>query len=265
MFSCIILTKNEAGDIGRCLKSIAECDDIHIVDSGSTDDTRERALSSGIAHAWITHAPDGEYQAAEQRNWALNNLAFRHRWILFLDADEVANSKFLASIKSAISTAPDDLDAAYCAPRFLYHGVWLRRTKSYPTWEPRLLRHDRVRFLPGSWERFPAEIKTTFVRTPYDHYANSKGLAAWIQKHLMYASWEAQAKDTLGPQSTARRWAARVGPFRPFIVYLWFLIVRRGIFEGPEGWSYARRMLVYELLVREAIVEHRVKQRGRPL
>jgi glycosyltransferase involved in cell wall biosynthesis len=87
--SVIILTKNEAHDLPRLLDSIRWCDDIHLVDSGSTDATVEIARSAG---AHVAEHPFAAF--GQQRNWALSNCAIRHDWVLFLDADEASTPEF---------------------------------------------------------------------------------------------------------------------------------------------------------------------------
>ena len=84
MISIIILTKNEQSDLPSCLNSVAWCDDIHVVDSGSSDKTVEIAVELG-AKVYLK-----EFKSfALQRNWALDNCKLNYEWVLFLDDDVV--------------------------------------------------------------------------------------------------------------------------------------------------------------------------------
>lgn len=261
MISCVILTKNEEQDILRCLNSLSWCDDIHLLDSGSTDATARLAETSG---ATVTvNVPEGPFRHANQRNWALANLPLVHDWILFVDADEVATHEFATELSHRLGREMQ-FNSYYCAPKFIYHGRWLRHTKSFPTWEPRVVQKGSVAFTPGGWERFDDRAVPGFIKAPYEHYPNSKGIVSWMQKHAHYATWES-GQDTKQVSSRARKIAAKFGGFRPGLVLMWFLFVRRAFLDGREGLSYVRRMFIYELIVREAIVEERTKTAGRPL
>ena len=82
MLSILILTKNEEQDLPGCLQSVAWCDDVHVFDSFSEDQTIAVAEHY---HAKISQRRFDNYAA--QRNAALT-LPFLHEWILILDADE---------------------------------------------------------------------------------------------------------------------------------------------------------------------------------
>src|ERR1700760_3458412 len=81
--SVLILTLNEEINIRACLEAVAWCDDVIVLDSLSTDGTRRIAEERGAKVVerkfdnWSSH-----------QNWAVRNIAFRHPWVLYLDADE---------------------------------------------------------------------------------------------------------------------------------------------------------------------------------
>ena len=79
--SACIITLNEADRIDACLDSLAFCDDVVVVDSGSTDDTRERATARGARV--LVRTFDG-YRS--QKDYAVGMAA--NDWVLCLDADE---------------------------------------------------------------------------------------------------------------------------------------------------------------------------------
>ena len=84
MISVIILTKNEEKDLGACLRSANWSDDIHVLDSGSTDKTLDIAISNGAK------VSINEFKSfGQQRNFALDHLQINNEWIFFLDADEI--------------------------------------------------------------------------------------------------------------------------------------------------------------------------------
>src|SRR4051812_38656155 len=81
--SVIILAQDEERNIGDCLRSCAWCDDVHVVDSGSSDRTCEIAAAMG---AQVHRNPFQSF--GQQRNWAIDNIKTKYEWHFHLDADE---------------------------------------------------------------------------------------------------------------------------------------------------------------------------------
>jgi len=114
--SAIVITRNEAANIGACLDGLAFCDERIVVDCGSTDATVEIARRKGARvefHEWRGFGP--------QKNYALS-LATGN-WVLSIDADERVTHGLAAAIKTAIGG--DGADAwnfrdcqAFAAGRF---------------------------------------------------------------------------------------------------------------------------------------------------
>ena len=83
MFSILILTYNEELNLETCLDSISWCDDIWILDSGSTDKTLEIAKVRGC------HILSRKFDNfGNQRNYAIDTATFKYPWVFDLDADE---------------------------------------------------------------------------------------------------------------------------------------------------------------------------------
>ena len=94
--SVIVLAFNSVDTLGATLAQAREIsDDIHVVDSFSTDDTV--ALSRQHGAQVVQHAFEN-YGA--QRNWAIDNLTLRYPWQLHLDADERLTPELIASIRA---------------------------------------------------------------------------------------------------------------------------------------------------------------------
>ena len=137
--SACIITLNEADRIGACLDSLAFCDEIVVVDSGSTDGTRERAAAHGarvLEHAFAGYRAQKDFAVAQ----AL------HDWVLCLDADE----RVTPALRISIETARDAGFAAAAGYRFArateYFGAFLHHGNAYPDRVLRLF--DRRR---GGW------------------------------------------------------------------------------------------------------------------
>lgn len=131
--SVAIITLNEEKNIFHCLDSVKDIvDEIVIVDSFSTDRTREIASQFGVR--FIEHAFEGYIQ---QKNWALQQTA--HDNVLLLDADEALSGELKNSIlKEKEKSFPADAYRMnrctnYCG-KFIKHGLW------YPDRKVRLIK-----------------------------------------------------------------------------------------------------------------------------
>jgi len=138
--SAVVIAQNEEKAIADALASVAFCDDVLLVDSGSTDRTREVAAAGGARV--IVNAPWPGFTA--QRDFATR--AAQHDWVLPLDADERVSPALREEIQ-ALRARGFDADG-YRIPRVArYLGRWIRATDWYPDWQVRLF--DRRR---GGWE-----------------------------------------------------------------------------------------------------------------
>lgn len=139
MISANIITLNEARNIADCIRSMQQvCDDVVVVDSGSTDDTVQIAESLG---AKVIHQPylgDGI-----QKNVALNHV--QHDWVLSLDADERLTDEMVSAIQS-LDLGDDGPDAYAFRRRNMIGSRWIRQCGWYPDFCTRLYDKRRARF-----------------------------------------------------------------------------------------------------------------------
>lgn len=128
--SVVIITYNEEKNIGRCIDSVKEiADDIVVVDSFSTDRTKEIAVAKGAR--FIEHKFEGHIQ---QKNIAIGHAKYPH--ILSLDADEMPDEK----LKSEILKVKNNwVYHGYSFNRLTnYCGKWIRHCGWYPDRKLRL-------------------------------------------------------------------------------------------------------------------------------
>ena len=102
-YSVVILTLNEARALPACLSSLGRCDDVVVIDSGSSDRTVPIAEAAG---ARVFHRPFDNF--AGQRNYAQRHVSFRHPWVFHLDADERMTPALDSECRGA--AARSDLD-----------------------------------------------------------------------------------------------------------------------------------------------------------
>jgi hypothetical protein len=135
--ACLIV-QNEQEQLGRALESVAFCDEVIVVDGGSTDRTVEIARRAG---ARVIENPWPGFAA--QRNVALD--AAGSEWILEIDADERVSPALRASIETLLAAPPSGVAMAVCPLRNRFLGKLLGPSAKYPAYRSRLFRRDSYR------------------------------------------------------------------------------------------------------------------------
>jgi glycosyltransferase involved in cell wall biosynthesis len=134
--SAFIMTRDEEINLEACLRSVAWCDDVVVLDSGSTDGTL------AIAQRWSCRVFQRTFDNwSSHQNWGLRNLPFRHPWVLNVDADERVAPELAEEIAAA-TEHPDGSVAFRMRRKDYFRGVWLRHATFYPTWLIRLYRPE---------------------------------------------------------------------------------------------------------------------------
>jgi glycosyltransferase involved in cell wall biosynthesis len=265
----VVLTLNEEADLPRCLQSLEGFGRLVVVDSGSTDQTKQIAIAHG---ALLLEHPFEAFGA--QRNWALDQLPLKspNDWILFLDADEVATINFRSAVERAIDAASNEVAGFFCCWKMLLNGVWLKNSDNFPKWQVRLIRNQRVRFVDiGHGQKEGSVIGLLqFLREPYLHYGFSKGWTAWIDRHNRYATLEAAERnlhkakwaDILSINPTKRNKALKLLlgrlPGWPLGRFLFTFLLRGGFLEGEAGMSYCLMLAYYEFIIQLKMKEFRL-------
>lgn len=140
--SATIITFNEADNIAAACESVAWADEIVVVDSGSTDQTRTIAEQFG-ARVLVRDWPG----FAAQKQFAVEQTL--HEWVFSLDADERVSDELKASIAQLRNQSEVSLADGYrIARRSFYQGRWIKGGGWYPDWQLRLFRKSRGRWEP---------------------------------------------------------------------------------------------------------------------
>jgi glycosyltransferase involved in cell wall biosynthesis len=275
MISALILTYNEEQDLPGCLDTIAWCDDIHILDSVSTDRTAEIADARG---ATVTVRAFDNYAA--QRNAGLA-LPFRHPWVLVLDADERPTPELVQEMQQAVAQVSPTVDAFSIRRRDYLWGTWLKHAQMTPFYI-RLLRVGKARYTREINEVVEVDGTITRLNAPLDHFPLSKGLDHWVARHNSYSTREAEllAQGTAVQQASLqqaifskdfhqRRIAQKAifyrMPLRPLIKWVYLIFLRGAILDGRAGIMFATLMSYYEYLIELKRRERLRRQTGKPL
>jgi len=272
--SVLILTKNEELNLPGCLASVGWCDDVHVLDSFSTDRTLSIAQSGGCR---VSQRVFEGY--ASQRNRGLR-LPFRHPWVLIVDADERIPEPLVAELRSFTRQAPSGTAAARIRRRDIWWGRWLKRSQISPYFV-RLVRLGRAHYEREINEVMVVDGEIVDLSETFDHYPFSKGLDHWLAKHNSYSRMEADLILTgaitqpsirtalLHTDFNERRKHQKAlfykMPARPLIKLLYMLVWRRGLLDGLAGWRYAMLQAIYEYMIVLKVKEREAIQSAGPV
>jgi glycosyltransferase involved in cell wall biosynthesis len=118
--SAVIITLNEENIIPKTLSKLWWCDEIIIVDSGSTDRTVDIGKEYGCT---VFHRPFTGF--GEQKNYGVSKAT--HEWILCIDADEILSDPLIDEIRSELSKA----EIVYAAFRIPLNLVFVNKIFKY--------------------------------------------------------------------------------------------------------------------------------------
>lgn len=241
--SACLIVMNEADRIVDCLASLDFCDEIVVVDSHSTDTTRELATAAGarvIERDWAGHRA--------QKQFAVDQAT--HNWILALDADERLSAELRQEI---IDLQERDFVGAdgWSMPRLSHHlGKWIRHGSWYPNRQLRLF--DRRRGVWGGvdphdrWEMqgTAGRLRGDLLHIPYRSFDEH------LQTLATYASISAARMHEEGKRANLLDLLLRppLRFLRGFILKRGFLLGWRGLvlagLDAKSVWLKYRRLML---------------------
>jgi glycosyltransferase involved in cell wall biosynthesis len=249
----LILTYNEEPNIARTLERLAWAREVVVLDSGSTDRTRE--FASGFANARVVVRPFTTH--TEQWNYGLTETSIFTDWVLALDADYVLTDEVTREIERL---EPAAATAGYRA-RFLYcvDGQPLRGTVYPPVTV--LYRRLGARYVQdGHTQRVRVHGAIANLRAPILH-DDRKPLEDWLRAQARYMQLEADKLATtpfahLGLADRLRRLIV----FAPPAMFLFCLFVRGNLLDGYRGVYYALQRAVAELILSLHLVSRALRR-----
>jgi len=271
MFSVLILTLNEEANIENCINSIKQCDDVVILDSYSDDATEELAIKNG---ATVHKRKFDDY--ASQRNYGINDISYKHKWLLMLDADECMTPELLSEINNVLSE--ENPVALYRMRRKdMFFGTWIKRSGGYPTWFGRLMKIGSVRVERAINEEYHADGDIGYLKEHLIHYPFNNGLSAWFIKHNRYSTMEAHEKlnavsskvsvlGLLNKDPTVRRKTVKSlvykMPGRPLIMFISLYFIKLGFLDGRAGFKFSVLRSIYEYMIDIKVSELKRRNKG---
>jgi len=249
--SVLILTYNEAPNIGRTLAALARFTDVIVLDSGSTDGTTD--LVARFSNARLAVRPFDEH--ATQWNYGLSHCNIERPWVLALDADYLVPGVFVDEIAAL---RPVDIDSGYQASfRYCIHGRSLSASL-YPA-HIVLFRRARAHYVQeGHTQRVVVEGRIGALRACIDH-DDRKPLVRWLSSQQRYARLEAEYLMSLpkGKLQLVER-IRLTGILGPLIVFLYTLIAKRCILDGWPGWLYVLQRTLAETMIATELVDRKL-------
>jgi glycosyltransferase involved in cell wall biosynthesis len=231
--SAVLITKNAASQLGDCLASLAFCNEILVVDSGSEDATLEIAARQGarvIQTEWRGFGPQKQF-AVEQAS---------HDWVLCIDADERVSERLRLSIlavtcpRSGIpgtQSAPAPTFRAFRFPRCnRFMGRYLKHGEGYPDWSLRLFDRRSARWSDDAVHE--KVITSGAVGTLQGDllHESAESLESYLAKQNRYSSLAADAALARGKRATLAHLL-----LSPSLRFIKFYFLRLGLLDGLPG------------------------------
>ncbi len=224
MLSTVVITKDEKDNIGLCLESVQFAQEHIVVDSGSTDGTREIAQELGakvlVNAQWPGFGP--------QKNLALGQAS--QDWVLSIDADERVPPELAAEIQAAIEDAQSKgLKVAFALPRLTqFCGVWIRHCGWTPDYVVRVFRRNQAKFSDDLvHERVvftDPDVRVVKLKNTLLHYSYPSPSHYWRKLELYSRAW-AKQKHMAGKRVTIAHagMSAAAAFLRSYVFQLGFL------------------------------------------
>lgn len=251
--SCAIFTLDESINLPKCLASLWWCDDIVVIDSYSNDNTELLCKASRVR--FVQHPFSG---FGDQRNWAFDNIDFKHEWIFVLDADEEITPELFEELKVTMQMVKPEVSAFRVKRKFYLWGKWLKHSSLYPSWVIRLVKKGKVRYV----NRGHAETQVVDGRIEALNEdlkdENLKGLHAWFSRQNNYSSKEAAhelsqglprwsaifSRNPLERRALLKSISSRLY-LRPVFFFCYTYFWRRGFLDGMAGFYFSLMKSIY--------------------
>ena len=197
----VIPVKNDQTNLQVCLQAIGPSFASHVVvvDSNSCDDTA--SVARNMNAELINFQWNGSFP--KKRNWYLDNFPPSTQWVLFLDADEILNSKVKNEISNnLLSTTHQAFKLSYTnyfLGKRMRGGLPLRKIALFQSAN---IRYERVE--EDNWSDCDMEVhehpivagSVGVIKSKIDHI-DLRGIDSYLRKHNDYAAWEAKRIHTL--------------------------------------------------------------------
>jgi glycosyltransferase involved in cell wall biosynthesis len=271
--SIVILTYNSESSLEHTLHSVISLsDDVHVIDSFSSDRTVEIALDHGAKVA--THAFENY---GVQRNWAISSLPFTHRWQLHLDADERVTPELREELMNL--EEPDQVSGFYIPRLMCFLGKPILHGGLFPTWHLRLFRSGFAKCEARKYDQhFYVTAGQTRRLNGFMIDDVRMTIGEWTLRHNRWSDAELEEQSegaddnrikgrvTGNPVERKRFWRNSYDHcplfVRPFALFFYRYIVRFGFLDGYEGFIfYVLQTFWFRFLIDTKLFELKLTRR----
>lgn len=252
--TALILTFNEEANIARTLSRLDWLREVVVLDSCSTDATCEIASRYPnvrvVTNKFIT--------LAEQWNFGLERAGIATDWVLALDADYVLTDELIDEIRHLDPGSADGFRASFV---YCVHGRPLR-AGVYPPVTVLFRRAVTHVDQDGHCQRARVRgvVRELSGRMQHD---DRKPLMRWLTSQAGYMKLEADKLERVPSSELALIDRLRRLIFvAPPVVFVYCLVVRRGVLDGWAGWSYALQRTAAEIILSLTLIERRLSRRN---
>lgn len=222
--SILIITLNEEKNLQALLPQLDFGDEILIIDSHSTDHSRQIAQAFPKLR-FISREFD---DFTSQRNFALSMAI--NPWILFLDADERLTPELKQEIQYYLSTKPD-CSAYYFKRIFMFENRILRYSGNQTDKIIRLFNKNAAQYDPNKLvhEKLIVKGEIGILKNKLLHYSYNSYID-YKKKIIQYGKFKAQE------QYRKKRKSGLLSPLlHPLYNFLYNYFIRLGILDGRKG------------------------------
>ena len=271
--SVIVMTKNEGCNIAKCLRSVANFNEILVVDSNSTDNTC--AIAEEMGAKVVQFQWNGKYPKKKQ--WCLENISHSHDWVLYVDADEEVYPELAEEIRNLMKHSPEHAGYFVCYDyvfmgRVLKHGHRIYKLVLFNKNKGRFLDYDDLE-VSNMWEvegHYQPRIdggmgilKNHMLHNDHD------SLFHFFERHNRYSDWEAVIREKKMLVST-EEWQPNMRhllkqifdalPFKGLVAFLYSYVLKLGFLDGRAGFHFALTRAFYYWQIRLKLQEVRRKR-----
>lgn len=245
--SASLITRDAAAHLDRCLAALAWCDEVVVLDQGSTDGTREICARHGV------RLVDGEWRGYGPTKAACV-AACRNRWILSVDADEVVDETLRDAVLALPDAPPEAAFRVDRRSRFL--GRWIRHCGWSPDRIVRLFDRERAGFDDAPvHESVVTDGPVGDLPGLLRHYAYDS-LEQYLAKLDRYSTLGADAAAARGRRATPLEAALRAK-----VTFLRTFLLRRGFLDGAHGFALCS-LMAFQTLAKYLKIWHAGRRAG---
>ncbi len=248
MISAVVLTKNNEKLIERCIVSLGFCEELLIIDDGSTDKTLEIAKKQRKDVHIYSHTLDGDF--SKQRNFGLKKA--KGEWVLFIDSDEEVSDQLQEEIKKAVGNKT--VNGYSLKRKDYFKGRWLTHGETSHVTLLRLGRRGKGEWARPVHEVWNIEEPLQMLENPLHHYAHET-ISEFLADINTYSTMHARVSFEEGKRATFFTVISK--PVGKFILNYF---VRCGFLDGMQGLIMAIMMSFHSFLAQGKLWQMQNKQ-----